>query len=223
MKKRDNDRRYKHLLEKDYLKSIMSDISERFDFNKTSWICETLIKKFNSTIAEWEKSKCIKRLKPGEILLPYKGKRIVVPLFDLEAIKILVETKIFQSYKKRIINKTLALLKSFDSQSTLEDVYSLISPRETIPRYHKDSDLYDNITINSSLPLINPDEIGIKLTKIFPSILSPPDEIRNNLIIYCSNEIGLKPFIANNILDYFLEKRASFSPLSSSVKTGQFV
>ena len=223
MKKRDNDRRHKHLLEKNYLKSIISNISERYDFNKSSWICEVLIQKFNSTIEEWEKSKNITRLKPGQILLLYKNKHIIVSLLDQEAVKIFVETKIFRSYKKRIINKTLTLLKAFDEQATLEDVYSLISPRDIIPRYQTDTDLYNNISLDPSLPLINPDQVGIKLIKVLPSVFSPPDDIKNNLIDYCTNEIGLKSFVANNILDYFLEKRASFLPLTSSVKPGQFM
>lgn len=223
MKKRDNDRRHKHLLEKDYVTSIMADIAERFDFNKTSWICETLVKKFNSTIEEWEISKGIRRLKPGQILLPYKGKPIIVNLFDREAIKIFAEMKVFQSYKSRIINKTFALLKSFNKQAALEDVYSLICQRDMVPRYHNDPDLYKAITIDPCLPLINPDDIGIKLSKISPFIVSVTDQIRNNLIDYCTNEIGLKPFLANNLLDYFLEKRASFLPLSRFLKPGQLV
>jgi hypothetical protein len=223
MKKRGNDRRHKHLLEKNYLKSIMSSIAERYDFNKSSWICEILIKKFNSTIEEWEKSKGITRVKPGEIVLRYKDKHIIVPLLDQEAVKILAETKIFRSYKKRVINKTLTFLKTFDKHATLEEVYALISPRETIPLYHTDTDLYNNTSLDPSLSLINPDEIGIKLMKISPSILSPPEHIRAILIDYCTNELGLKSFVAHNILDYFLEKRASFLPLTSSVKLGQFV
>jgi hypothetical protein len=223
MKKRDNDRRHKHLLEKKYLKSIISHIAERYDFNKNSWICEVLIKKFNSTIEEWEKSMGITRLKPGEILLPYKDTLIIVPLLDQEAVKIFTETKIFRSYKKRIINKTFTLLKTFDEHATLEEVYALISPRDTVPRYHSDADLYTTISLDPSLPLINPDEIGIKLTEVSPAIFSPPDDIKNMLINYCTNEIGLKSFVAHNILDNFLEKRASFLPLTSVIKPGQFV
>ena len=61
------------------------------------------------------------------------------------------------------------------------------------------------------------------MSKISPFIVSVTDQIRNNLIDYCTNEIGLKPFLANNLLDYFLEKRASFLPLSRFLKPGQLV
>jgi hypothetical protein len=62
MKKRDNDRRHKHLLEKNYLKTLITDISIRFDFNKHSWIAETIVKKLDVLVESFEKSKRIKRL-----------------------------------------------------------------------------------------------------------------------------------------------------------------
>ena len=132
MKKRDRERRYKSLLEKDYLKAIISDLALRFDFTQNSWMCQTIVDKFNQTLENWEKENHIERLKPGDLLLPYKGELIVVPLFDKGALDILIETKLFQPYKKRMIDKVFNLLKSIDNQASLEleDVYSLISLQE---------------------------------------------------------------------------------------------
>ena len=118
MKKRDNERRYKHLAEKDYLKAIMTDLSLRFDFNNNSWICETLVNKFDETIDLWEKSENISRIKPGELLLPFKNKLITIPLLDKKAIEILIDTKIFTPYRRRIINNTLGLLRSIDKHAS---------------------------------------------------------------------------------------------------------
>ncbi|UCG01845.1 MAG: hypothetical protein JSW11_19845, partial [Candidatus Heimdallarchaeota archaeon] len=160
MKKRDRARRYKSLLEKDYLKAIISDLALRFDFTQDSWMCQTIVDKFNQTLENWEKENHIERLKPGDILLPYKGELIVVPLFDKGAIDILVETKLFQPYKKRMIDKVFDLLKSIDTQASLEDVHSLISLRDTIPRSQPGTHLYD-LEIDPSFPLINPDDIQL--------------------------------------------------------------
>lgn len=220
MKKRDNERRYKHLLEKNYLKTLMDDISIRFDFNKKSWITETIVNKLNEIVETFEKEKGIQRLKPGEIVLPYKNRLLAISLFDQEALNILVDTKIFANYKKRIIKKTLQLLKSFDKNTTLEEVYSLISPRDAIPRYQEDTDIND-AQIDTSCPLINPDDIGVKLTTI-PTFITPLSEkIRNNIIHFCVHEIGIKPLVANRIVEYFLEKKSLFLPLINSIKPGQ--
>jgi len=225
MKKRDRDRKYKSLLEKDYLKAIISELALRFDFTQNSWLCQTIVDKFNQTLENWEKENHIKRLKPGDILLPYKGELIVVPLFDKGAIDILVETKLFQPYKKRMIDKVFDLLKSIDTQTSLEDVHSLISLRDTIPRSQPGTHLYD-LEIDPSFPLINPDDIQLKRPELKPvgsHSHPPPIDIKNNLINYCVDQLGLKHFVAQNILDYFLERRSYFLPIKSSVQPGQFI
>ncbi len=155
MKKRDNDRRHKHLLEKNYLKTLIADISTRFYFNKRSWIAETIVKKLDVLVESFEESKRIKRLKPGELLLPYKNKLLAIPLLDKEALAIFVDTKVFAAYKKRIIKKTLQLLKNLDKEANLNDVYFLISQRDTIARYHQDADIY-HCQIDPCAPLNNP-------------------------------------------------------------------
>lgn len=99
---KERDRRYNSLKEKDYLKAIISDLSLRFDFTQDSWICQNIVSKFIETLENWEKENNIERLKPGEILLPYKGELIVVPIFDKKTLDILIETKLFQPYKKRV-------------------------------------------------------------------------------------------------------------------------
>jgi len=228
MKKRDRERRYKSLLEKDYLKAIISDLAPRFDFTQNSWMCQTIVDKFNQTLENWEKENHIERLKPGDLLLPYKGELIVVPLFDKGALDILVETKLFQPYKKRMIDKVFDLLKSIDTQASLEleDVHSLISLRDTIPRSQPGTHLYD-LGIDPSFPLINPDDIKLKPPELKPvithNIHTPPIDIKNNLINYCVDQLGLKPFVAQNILDYFLERRSYFLPIKSSIQPGQFI
>ncbi|MCP4162730.1 MAG: DUF1670 domain-containing protein [Deltaproteobacteria bacterium] len=220
MKKRDNERRHKHLLEKDYLKALMTDISMRFDFNKQSWITETIVNKVNHVIETFEKEKGIERVRPGEIVIPYKKKLLAIPLFDQEALHILVDTKMFATYKKRMIKKTLQLLKSFDKNVTVEEVYSLISPRDSIPRYQQDPAIND-AQIDVSCPLLNPDDIEVKLSKITPFIPPLSEEIKNDIIHFCVHEVGMKPLMANSLLNYFLERRALFLPLISSVQPGQ--
>lgn len=231
MKKRDRERKYKSLLEKDYLKAIISDLALRFDFTQDSWMCQTIVDKFNQTLENWEKENHIERLKPGDLLLTYKGEIIVVPLFDKGAVDILVETKLFQPYKKRMIDKVFDLLKSIDTQASLEDVHSFISLRDTIPRSQPGTHLYD-LEIDPSFPLINPDDIQLKPPVLKPVDVdshshshshTPPIDIKNNLINYCVDQLGLKPFVAQNILDYFLERRSYFLPLKSSIQPGQFI
>jgi hypothetical protein len=225
MKKRDRERRYKSLLEKDYSKALISDLAVRFDFTQDSWMCRTIVDKFNQTLENWEKENHIERLKPGDLLLPYKEELIVVPLFDKGAIDILVETKLFQPYKKRMIDKVFNLLKSIDNQARLEDVHSLISLRDTIPRSQPGTHLYD-LEIDPSFPLINPDDIELRRPERKPAnihIHTPPIDIKNNLINYCVEQLGLKPFVAQNILDYFLERRSYFLPIRSTIQPGQFI
>jgi hypothetical protein len=220
MKKRDNVRRHKPLLEKNYLKAITTDIAIRFDFNKRSWIAEAIVKKLDNLIESYEKSKGIERLKPGELLLPYKNRLLAIPFLDGEAINIFVDTKVFAAYKKRIINKTLQILKNQDKKANLNDVYSLISPRDTIAGPHHDADIYHS-QIDPCAPLINPEHLGIKLSGITPFIIQLPEETKKEIIHFCVNEIGIKPFVASSILKFFLEKRASFLPLMSSLEPGQ--
>jgi hypothetical protein len=222
MNKRKNERHYLNLLEKDYLKEIISDIAKRFDFSETSWICQTIISKFNETLEKYEQENNIERLKPGEILLTYQDEIITIPLINLKNLKILADTKLFPPYKKRVIENVLTLLKKIDTQATIDDVHSLISPRETVPRYQDGGNLRD-IQIDPSFPLIKPHDIGVKLNKLIPAVVSLPVNIKKTLIEYGVHQLGLKPFVAQNLLDYFLERRAYYLPLKKSVKPGQLV
>ena len=222
MKSNKHLRRYLNLLEKDYLKAIISDMAQRFDFSEKSWICQTIINKFTEILEKFEQHNNIERLKPGEILLPYKDNLITVPLIDLKTMEILADTKLFPPYKKRTIDKVFAILKNINKQATIDDVYSLISPRETVPRYQKGDD-FNDVKIDESFPLIKPADIGVELNKSIPTIISLPTDIKNSLIDYCIDQLGLKPFVAKNLLEYFLEKRAYYMPLKNSIKPGQLI
>lgn len=222
MNKRKNERHYLNLLEKDYLKEIISDIARRFDFSKESWICQTIITKFNDTLEKHEQQNDIQRLKPGEILLPYQGEIITIPLINLNNLKILADTKLFPPYKTRVINSVLTLITNMNKQANIDDVYFLISQRETVPRYQDGGNIHD-IQIDSSFPLIKPDDIGVKPNQLIPTVISLPDEIKNSLIEYSVHELGLKPFVAKNILEYFQQRRAYYLPLKKSVNPGQLV
>lgn len=220
VKKRHNERRHKHLLEKNYLKALMADISDRYDFNRESWIVETMVNRLDKQIEAFEKTRNFERLKPGEIVLPFKKSKITISLFEEKALNFLVDTKIFANYKKRIINNTLKILQHYDKTANLDDVYSLISVRDSIPRYYKHTEINDT-QIDVSHPLVNPDDLGITIDKKIPFITPLPEEIKDEYIHFCVHDIGIKPFIANSILNYVLEKRSLFLPLKSSVKPGQ--
>ena len=222
MKIRKNERHYMNLLEKDYLKAIIPDLAQRFDFSEQSWLCQTIVNKFNEILEKFEQENNIDRLKPGEIILPYKDKLITVPLIDLKTMEILADTKLFPPYKKRVVDKVLAKLKNIDKQATIDDVYSLISPRDTVPRYQIGGD-FNDVKIDESFPLIKPGDIGVELNKSTPTVISLPADIKNTLIEYCVDELGLKPFITKNLLEYFLQTRAYYLPLKKSIKPGQLI
>ena len=223
MKKRDNDRRYMGLLKKDYIDTLVSDISTRFDFNTNSWISESIVTFFNETIEQWEKNENIIRLKPGDILLPYKDNNVTISLFDKEFITMLVETKLFPPYKKRILNKTLAHLKDVDKDANLENVYNLISHRDLVPVSKPGINLNDISSTNPPYPLVNPHDIVKTVPKFNYENLILPIDIKNKLIDFCIENIGLKHFFAENLVNYFILRRTLFLPLKSSLKPGQMV
>lgn len=222
MNKRKNERHYLNLLEKNYLKEIIADIAQRFDFSEKSWICQTIITKFNDTLEKHEQHNDIQRLKPGEILLPYQGEIISIPLINLNNLKILADTKLFPPYKKRVIKSVLTLITNMNKHATINDVHLLISPRDTVPRYQDGDNLWD-VQIDPSFPLIKPDDIGVKPNHVIPTVISLPVNIKNSLMEYSVHEFGLKPFVAKNILEYFQQRRAYYLPLKKSVKPGQLV
>jgi hypothetical protein len=222
MNKRKHERHYMNLLEKDYLKEIISDMAQRFDFSEKSWLCQTMITKFNDALEEHEYHYDIQRLKPGEIRLPYNGEIITIPLINLNNLKILADTKLFPPYKMRVINSVLSLITNVNKQATIDDVHLLISPRETVPRYQDGGNIHD-IHIDASYPLIKPDDIGVKSNHVTPTVTALPDNIKNKLIEFSVHELGLKPFVAINMLAYFQQRRAYYLPLKKSVKPGQLV
>ena len=222
MNKRKNERHYLNLLEKDYLNEIISDVAQRFDFSKKSWMCQTIITKFNEALEKHEQQNDIERLKPGELLLPYQGEIITISLINLTNLKILADTKLFPPYKNRVINTVLNLITTINKQATIDDVHRLISPREMVPRFQDGGNIHD-IHIDPSFPLIKPDDIAIKPNHVTPTVSALPEDIKKSLIGYSVHELGLKPFVAQNILEYFQQRRAYYLPLKKSVKTGQLV
>lgn len=222
MKKRDSERRYMHLLEKDYQQAVMAEMALRFDFNEHSWLCETMVTKFDRIIETWEKSRGIHRLKPGELQLPYKDKMITIPLFNRKAAEVLVETKLFSPYRARIIENVLDTLKIFDKTASKDDVNSLIYRRDLVPRCKKSIEL-KTLEINPTYPLINPKKLGIERTKFICNKIILPSKIKDELVSFCADNLGMKPFVATHALDLFLNLRAQFLPLETTVKPGQLV
>jgi hypothetical protein len=113
-------------------------------------------------------------------------------------------------------------LKHPDEGAGLADVHSLISLRDTVPRWQEGTNLED-LQVDPSFPLVKPETVGFKLNKLKPANIRPPDDITQSLITYCVEKCGLTPFAAGNIMDYFLRRRSCFLPLKSDLKPGQIV
>ncbi|MEE9532141.1 MAG: DUF1670 domain-containing protein [Syntrophobacteria bacterium] len=222
MKKRHSERRYKHLLEKDYQQALMAELALRFDFSKHSWICETIVTKFDTMIETWETSEGLHRLKPGELQLPYKDKMITIPLFTRKAAEVLMETKLFPPYRSRVIDKVLSTIRAIDDTVSEADVNALIYRRSLVPRCEKSIEL-ETLEMNPTYPLINPKKLSIDRPNILGEKITLPCKIKDELISFCADNLGMKPFVATHALDLFLDLRARYLPLRTAVKPGQLV
>lgn len=75
----------------------------------------------------------IERLKPGELLISFQGKRVVIPLLSTEVISILQRSGSFSRAKATVEKMALKAIKRVVPGATMEDLRAIISPRDRLP------------------------------------------------------------------------------------------
>ncbi|NHM25708.1 hypothetical protein G7K71_01485 [Desulfofundulus sp. TPOSR] len=133
-KSRKGPRIYKTLLDKDLVTAQKLEVALRFDLANESWLAETLVERFNAAMDAFETEHGVQRVKPGELLVEYRGRQVALPLLKPEWAKHLAEDRAFIRHKTRVEQATLDVLRQVDPQSGLEDVWRLVNPRALLPR-----------------------------------------------------------------------------------------
>jgi hypothetical protein len=119
--------------EKNLFNAQRCELIRRFDLNKESWLADEICLRFNQLMDEDEAGDGIERLKPGELLISFQGKRVVIPLLSAEVISILQRSGSFSRAKATVEKMALKAIKRVAPGATMEELRAIISPRDRLP------------------------------------------------------------------------------------------
>lgn len=78
-KSRKGCRIYNCLLDTDLAIAQKRELGLRFDLSGESWLAETLVNRFNTTMDAYEAERGIQRVKPGGLLVRFRGQEVALP------------------------------------------------------------------------------------------------------------------------------------------------
>lgn len=221
-KSRKGPRIYKTLLDKDLVTAQKLEVALRFDLANESWLAETLVERFNAAMDAFETEHGVQRVKPGELLVEYRGRQVTLPLLKPEWAKHLAEDRAFIRHKARVEQATLDVLRQVDPQSGLEDVWRLVNPRALLPRWEPGG--CKRMRMPDSARLIDPRQIRVRpIHRPNPGEVSVPSAVRKPLLEFLTGEAGVGTARANAMLDFLAAQREAYCPLRSELKPGQAV
>lgn len=221
-KSRKGCRIYNTLLERDLTIAQKRELALRFDLANESWLAETLVARFNAAMDAYEAERGIQRIKPGELLVRFKGQETTLPLLTHALAKQLAEEKRYLWHRKRLEDVLLDHLRQVDSTATLTDVRCFVNRRLLVPRYTeggcKEARLPDNAR------LVDPRKVNAKRIRQ-PKLgdIPVPPSVCRALLEFLTGEAGLGAARAKAMLDFLAAQCEAFCPPRKDLEPGQAV
>ncbi len=206
---------YNRLLDKSVLRAQCHQLSQRFDFTKTSWIAERASAVFNDSMFLHEAASDTIRLVPGEMLADINGKQIILPVAPVSLIQSLKSGKPF---KQAIWEHELHLVdiaNTVDPSVTIRDIHVLLNPRALLPSSRQSSCINPPVFDSAALK-----DMNIKKRAVSHAFV--PSHLRKTMedILICE---GISKERAYAIADLLARFRESFYPKIEELKSGQLV
>ncbi len=208
---------YKPLLDKGLEYAQQQFLAEFFDFNKVSWLAHRVTTMFNSLMEEYETSKGVNRLNPGDLKATFRTKPILLPLCPTSLIKELANGLAMEHVFQKHCEYLLDFLKTIDSTASITDIHIIADQRRLLPCRKQPK------RPQMPLPDFNIENLlrkrQVSSTKGYCPI---PDSIRDEIVDTLIPD-GVSNEKANAIVDSLAQIRNGFCPLFDELKPGQIV
>jgi len=212
-------RYYDSLLGKGVENAQKQKLREGFEFSSKSWLADKIVTKFNNEMAIWEKEHGVTRLKPGEILVMFQGKEVVIPLLKSEWLKRLASWGHWAEMRPELEMEILEVLKKIDADASLTSVRHLFNQRGFLPPR---SDGFKWKYFKFPANLGRPQSYHTSKVNL-PEDLMIPISIMKEMVEYLTSAEKLSPGKATAIVELLALERERFCPPRIQVKPGQIV
>lgn len=204
---------YNRLLDKSVLRAQCHQLSQRFDFTKTSWIAERISALFNTSMSEYEAESGIRRIEPGEMLEIFNDKQVILPVAPITLIQSLKSGKPFGQAIWEHELQLVDIANVVEPSVTIRDIHVLLNPRALRPLTMKNP--CSNSPVFNSTPV---KDMNIKRKMVYHTLI--PSHIRKIMEDSLVSE-GISKERAYAIADVLAKFRESFYPKVEELKPGQ--
>jgi len=204
---------YNRLLDKSVLRAQCHQLSQRFDFSKTSWIAERTSAVFNASMSEYEVASGIRRLEPGEMLAAFNGRQVVLPVAPVSLMQSLKSGKPFEQAIWEHEFKLVDIANTVDPSATIRDIHVLLNPRALLPSRRQSPCMDPPVFSSTSVK-----EMDIKKRSASHALV--PSHIRKIMVdtLVCE---GVSKERTHAIADLLTRFRERFYPKVEDLKPGQ--
>lgn len=166
----------------------------------------------------------MQRLKPGELLVSYQGKRAIIPLLTPAVISVLQREGSFTKAKAIVEKQALAALKQSVPRAKIEDLRAIVSPRDLLPHIgdgeYRKADLPRYLTG----PLASPQMVNARRPdRPKEDDILVPSEVADKMRAFLTEEESISRSRALAMIFRLAYLRELFCPPVTRVKPGQVV
>ena len=172
----------------------------------------------------------VSRVKPFSLYLRSREKKAILPLFEPQYLKPILEGENLNITRERVIEK---ILKIYAKSFPKEDISNFLSIINPLPRFEKNASRefkknlakkgsgYDSIDNQKLASLVENVDITSPLKRLSVMDLCAPQKVMQELSDFVEKEVGFGRVLARQLVEDIISIRAAVCPRTSQLKSGE--
>jgi len=213
MKRRSS--RFSTLPDRDLVSVQRSYLRESFELAPKSHLAQAVASMTNEAMDEHERSENEVRLNPGQLLVSGGDAPLVLPLITGHWAQKLAGGLPYQAVRRHLEHLQLGRLRAADPEATVIDLWRLVGQSELARGRAR-----------SKEPFVPPEPLDSSRLEVTPRRLydmAVPQAVMDSVVPRLKNDYGLRPSMAEAMVEKAAAIRRWLCPLASELRPGQVV
>ena len=213
MKRRSS--RFATLPSRDLVPVQMSYLRKSFELAPQSHLAEAVASMTNEAMDQYEQDRDELRLRPGHLLAPSCKGSVILPLISNFWAEKLTEGMSPRAVRRHLEHLQLDQLRTADQEATILDLWQLVGQAELV-----------RSRARSKGSFVPPEPLDSARLQVIPRRLSDitvPQEVMDSVVPRLTGDYGLRPSMAEAMVQKAAAIRRWLCPLASELKPGQLL
>ncbi len=190
-------------------------LRESFELAPQSHLAEAVCAMVNQAMEEYELKREEVRLRPGQLLVSHRGKPVILSLIDDETAQQLTEGLSPRAVRRHLEHLQLDQLQESDPEATVEQLWRLVGQAELARGRARSTE--------SFVPPEPLDSSQLPVNQRKLSDMAVPQQVMDSVVVRLTDDYGLRPSMAEAMVQKAAAIRRWLCPLASELRPGQLV